>query len=786
MFAREDWTLFRNLSTLGQKAGVPVTRLRALVLKELMDNALDACPGGKPDYGEKDGWLFIEDAGPGIPGDPQEVATIFSIRRPLTSTKILRRPSRGALGNGTRVIAGTILASGGQLRVQTRGKILDLKINDDGTTDVARWAAAPNDKTRVSLKFGAGLPRKPGTDDWSLARLAHGFAYATTYQGKSSAWWYDSDSWYELMQAAGATPLDQLLPQFDGMQGGPLRTLILDYGKGAAGDLSRDDADTLLGAMRGMAREVNPNKIGKMVEGNESNAARRTGVIDVRPGRGRHSARLPFTVEVVMWESKNGDDEVTALINGTSITGDMDIQRREKSTIAIFGCGLAHRFPRFPKVPTHVLLNVTSPYIPITTDGKEPDLARYADEIHAAIKRAGRSLRANMKRRSGTKVDILEANLQKGVAKASGDGEYRFSLRQLYYAMRPYVLDAAGSDGALDYNHFTRWVSQYENTNGEIAGMYRDARGTLYTPHTHETISIGTIAVEQYERPKFTFNKVLYIEKEGLFEVLKQVHFPERFDCALLSSKGFASRAVRDLIDLLGESDEPVHVYAIHDADGPGTLIYEALVSETVARSARTVKVHNLGLEPWEGRAMGLQEETFVDKRSKVPVARYIRERDRDEGEDNEEWLQTHRIELNSMTSPQFIEWLEEKFEALGVPKVIPSDAVMQDKLTEHLTARTREHVTAEILKANGFEERAKATIQVHAATLSKVDLRASVSAALDEQPALLWSAPIEQLAGAVVTTGIGALSFVTTAGKPKAPAKSKTPAPRKPARRRG
>lgn len=42
MFVRDDWTLFRNLQTLGQKAGVLLERLAPLVLKELADNALDA------------------------------------------------------------------------------------------------------------------------------------------------------------------------------------------------------------------------------------------------------------------------------------------------------------------------------------------------------------------------------------------------------------------------------------------------------------------------------------------------------------------------------------------------------------------------------------------------------------------------------------------------------------------------------------------------------------------------------------------------------------------------
>ena len=76
-FEREDWTLFRSLATLSQKAGVPVHLLPQLVLKELADNALDA--GGTVRVGElgDDGW-YVEDDGPGIAGDPAAIARLFS------------------------------------------------------------------------------------------------------------------------------------------------------------------------------------------------------------------------------------------------------------------------------------------------------------------------------------------------------------------------------------------------------------------------------------------------------------------------------------------------------------------------------------------------------------------------------------------------------------------------------------------------------------------------------------------------------------------------------------
>jgi hypothetical protein len=103
------------------------------VLKELADNALDA--GGMVRIGQlQDGGWYVEDDGPGIAGDPADIARLFSIRRPLVSSKLLRLPMRGALGNGLRVVAGAVLASDGRLVLETRGRRLDLRPQDNGDT----------------------------------------------------------------------------------------------------------------------------------------------------------------------------------------------------------------------------------------------------------------------------------------------------------------------------------------------------------------------------------------------------------------------------------------------------------------------------------------------------------------------------------------------------------------------------------------------------------------------------------------------------------------------------
>jgi hypothetical protein len=74
-FERADWTSFRTIEGLQQKAGVPAGKLRRLVLKELADNSLDT--GANTRIGElAKGGYFVEDDGPGIDGEPVEIASV--------------------------------------------------------------------------------------------------------------------------------------------------------------------------------------------------------------------------------------------------------------------------------------------------------------------------------------------------------------------------------------------------------------------------------------------------------------------------------------------------------------------------------------------------------------------------------------------------------------------------------------------------------------------------------------------------------------------------------------
>ncbi len=758
LFSRQDWTLFRNLSTLGQRAGIGQDAIPQLVAKELVDNALDAA--GTCRYGRTpDGGLYVEDDSDGLPGTDADVAALFSVARPLSSSKLLRLPTRGALGNGLRVVAGAVLASGGTLTVKTRGRALRLRPRDaDGGTDVEHVEPWMGQGTRIEALLGEALPMNGHTTKWADQAAAMAAVDGQSYRGATSPWWYDSDSFYELTQAAGARPVRALVESFAGCSGARAGKLAADFTGRPCDSLTRGEAEMLLDAMRRVSRQIKPKRLGAVGPDWLPTAgyAREAGDFQIEPARGKLAAHIPVVVET--WARPADAPTIVFYVNRTPITAEIHASRcmDDKAAYGLVGCGLSdeHKNTACPvKVGRGreylLVVNVTTPYMPITTDGKAPDLSVIEGTIRQAIEKAIRRAKRKNGSASGngrqtTQAAVIIGAIPAAMDMASGNGQYRYNLRNLFYAVRPHVLNALGIEP--DYNYFAKVVTDYEGNQGhDLPGMYRDDRGTLYHPHTGETIPLGTRSVEAYQRPAWTFNKILYCEKEGFFPILIDAQWPERHDCALLTSKGYASRAARDVLDLLGDGDEPLTFYCIHDADAAGTMIYQTLQEGTRARPGRRVEIVNLGLDPAEALDMGLPAEA-IEGKGRRPVAAYI-------GEPWRKWLQGHRVELNAMTTPRFLAWLDGKMqEASG--KLIPPPAVVADRLRDETHAIIRRRLVDDALLSARIEERTAEALDGLGAKLRRAQARllAGIGKKLADDPALPWTSPVAEAAAKVAS----------------------------------
>jgi hypothetical protein len=634
-FEREDWTSFRTVDGLQQKAGVPKGRLRRLVLKELTDNALDSGASTVRVEPLATGGYVVEDNGPGFDEQPEEIARLFSIRRPMLSTKLWRLPTRGALGNGLRVVAGAVLASEGSLTVTTRNRRITLRPEHDGGTTVVKVEPTkfPHG-TKVEITFGPALPRDDNALHW--ARIAQVFArFGKSYGGKSSPWWFDEANFHELLSASGERPVRDLIAHLDGCTGGKAGRIVDEAGlsRVLCKDITRRQAKALLDEAQTNAKPVRPRRLGAVgpeVFPEHAYACVRGVNID--------EAEIPFVVEA--WAEPDDDDMALAVcVNRTPVTGAIEVTR-DKREIDAFGCGLSHTIAEAPKDKHFAIwLNLTTPYMPITSDGKEPDLEPFLTEIQSAVGKVVRKAhRPKSRGDGGSQKTIVLDHLDEVIAHVSVDPDnglsYQFNSRQLLYGLRPIVMRELNQE--LTESNFNKIITDYENEHGPIPLMYHEPRGSIYHPHRGETLTLGDLMVKDYERPDWLYNKVAYIEKEGASEALKAIRWPERHDCMPMSSKGYSTRAAKDLIDKLAEHDEPVTVFAATDADAYGTMIYQTFQEATKARPGRKIKIVHLGLQPWEAIAMGLDVEPAPVTISKKtgepiykPVADYVKAADK-------------------------------------------------------------------------------------------------------------------------------------------------------------
>ena len=129
--------------------------------------------------------------------------------------------------------------------------------------------------------------------------------------------------------------------------------------------------------------------------------------------------------------------------------------------------------------------------------------------------------------------------------------------------------------------------------------------GTLHVRnylHRIDKHKVGDLNFNILERryptfgPKNAYGAILFIEKEGFFPLFEEVKLAERYDLAIMSTKGMSVTAARKLVDrLAGDHDIPLLV--LHDFDKSGFSIVGTLRRATRRYSfANPIEVIDLGL----------------------------------------------------------------------------------------------------------------------------------------------------------------------------------------------
>jgi DNA topoisomerase VI subunit B len=464
--------------------------------------------------------------------------------------------------------------------------------------------------------------------------------------------------------------------------------------------------EALLAAMQAESRPVKPADLGVIgrehLRGRLAEMGCVTESFDYRKKEGIHDG-VPWVVEAAFGWLGEGSTSDRQLITGVNWSPGIVNPFRELGYRESLDSILERQWAGWPE-PVVVVVHLACARVEYTDRGKSAVVIPFAlaSEIRDLVtgvtkkwakqrKAEERSAAAAANRRSVftlaryTIKDAAYEIMEAAYLKASGNGLLPANARQIMYAARGYIQKRTGQPLKDDY--FTQTLLP------DYVAAYRvdwdvvfDARGHFTEPHSRTTVPLGTLAVRRYlaeagqqqatdlglplmpsdfptKGPANRFAAVLFIEKEGFAEILKKARIAERYDIAVMSTKGMSVTASRLLVDRLH-----VPLLVLHDFDQSGFSILGTLRHSTRRyRFAGISDVIDLGLTLADIEQYGLEAEE-----QRLTQATSTLRRNGANPADIAFLQRNRRVELNMLTSDELIELLETKLTGIGITKVVP------------------------------------------------------------------------------------------------------------------
>ena len=359
--------------------------------------------------------------------------------------------------------------------------------------------------------------------------------------------------------------------------------------------------------------------------------------------------------------------------------------------------------------------------------------------------------------------EAAEQIMEEAYNKVSDNGALPANARQIMYVARPYIQEKTRKP--LKDSYFTQTLlPNYVMEHNLAWNVIFDARGHFVEPHDGKNFGIGTLEVRNYLAtlhdhriveaafkeakietcgPNGNFSALLFVEKEGFMPLLKAARLAERFDIAVMSTKGVSVTAARELADNICY-DHDIPLLLLHDLDKSGFVISGTLQRDTRRYEFQnTITTIDIGLSLKDVEAMNLPyEHQFVDEAKKGPMMDNLRENGATEEEiafmfaDFDKTRSLRRLELNAMTSRQFVDFLERKFKENNITKIVPDQHELAEAYQIFERGQRIEKIIGEEIEQLEGDD----------AVAIPDDLEQRVRELLDREPTLRWSDAVQRI----------------------------------------
>jgi hypothetical protein len=391
---------------------------------------------------------------------------------------------------------------------------------------------------------------------------------------------------------------------------------------------------------------------------------------------------------------------------------------------------------------------------------------RMAEERHASS--VARRRDAMIRSRRVTVKEAAWEIMPEAYMRASENGPYArvAHARQIMYAGRDHI--QRRTERMLDDQYFTQtllpdYLIEHPDETADWDVVF-DARGHFTEPHTKLIVPLGTLDVRRYLKnltpdlavklladamfptrgPRHRFQAILFIEKEGFMPHFAAVRLAERYDIAIMSTKGLSVTASRHLVDTLC-AEYQIPLFVLHDFDKSGFSILGTLQRDTRRYAFKNeIMVIDLGLRLEDVEANGLQPEQV--SYGKSDPTENLRVNGATEEEiafllDTDSRYPSYsgqRVELNSFTTGNLIAWIEAGLKKHGIAKWIPDKPTLDVAYRRAMEVNMLKDCMAGL--AGDIHQKAE-NVRVPESLVKQVNER------LRAAPALPWDAVIAELA---------------------------------------
>lgn len=333
-----------------------------------------------------------------------------------------------------------------------------------------------------------------------------------------------------------------------------------------------------------------------------------------------------------------------------------------------------------------------SPYFLFRDAGKtEIDITCIiGDFIKALSKALGREKRifdAKIEKPTDTRT-LMRNSLDEAFMLASTNGKYAITARQIWYKMRELSGIKETSSTYRDFTQeiLTDWINEHPQYESKVnfsdrgnfyIGNEQNGLGTANVRNFIDQIDsksnsfqcYGGISSDVFIKDEFNieykYDKVLYIEKTGFDAIFKAENIMEKYHMVVVSGQGFSTRAAKTLLYTLQKRG--LKLYCMHDLDISGVQICETLRIPN-DKFQYPIEIEDLGICIDDVAQYGIKPEEVEKKSADTDKLVNMSEEYRTFFDGGNHY---RRVELNAFTTEQILEILDIKLSAIdNLPKI--------------------------------------------------------------------------------------------------------------------